>query len=298
MAASITRALVLAAASVGVRAVCTDPYTGTHLEPLDDACADGCPVTWRGAQPGTWFGDMLVRPCSAIATGSAAATTCSFHGNQSTPLVWTACGTEHKFLEHSQYEDREGRSAILLSSPPGATPAPSPPTCTLYPPTNMATTITFRCNPSATGTGIIEMYEMPPGIGPEWAPGFVHSTCFLNLTWSTNLVCDAPLPPPPSPGPAAGEGGMSGGWAFILTVTIGMGLYCGLGAFYNHRKYMLPFPDNVPQNEFWKDLPGLVLDGIEFAKCGFNKAAVGSLQRGGDYDAVDEGKNEQSFEHQ
>ena len=44
-----------------------------------------------------------------------------------------------------------------------------------------------------------------------------------------------------------------GMWSPSLLVSVG--LYCGGGAFYNHRKYMLPFPDNLPQRELWRELP-------------------------------------------
>ena len=44
------------------------------------------------------------------------------------------------------------------------------------------------------------------------------------------------------------------------------GLYCGLGSFYNNRKYMLPFPDNLPQRDLWRELPVMCLDGVDFTR--------------------------------
>lgn len=52
------------------------------------------------------------------------------------------------------------------------------------------------------------------------------------------------------------------GWVFnvcLLSLTI---LYCGIGAFYKYKKLGVTGLEMLPHIEFWRDLPGLVKDGI------------------------------------
>ena len=48
---------------------------------------------------------------------------------------------------------------------------------------------------------------------------------------------------------------MLAGRACRPSLLLSVGLYCAGGAFYNNRKYMLPFPDNLPQRDMWREVP-------------------------------------------
>jgi len=60
------------------------------------------------------------------------------------------------------------------------------------------------------------------------------------------------------------------------------------GAVYNNRKYMLPFPDNIPHKQFWSDLPALISDGVGFTKSKVpgQKGAGGDSLQGSSYAPV------------
>jgi hypothetical protein len=249
---------------------CVDPSGQYDLTPL--CTQEGTQVTWGGASPGTYYGDMYLNPCDGLISADSG---CTFNGQPSTACLdsnqtggtpeWTPVGnppiTPASWLRPGDFFDPDGVTGIRVFAP----------TYNPLNPVGWSVTITFHCN-SGGGADTVEMYNgrlppdhTPPPNSPPHAPGFVWaSSGQLNLTWKTVHACGGVTPPGPPPGPGGApptppnEGGMSGGWAIILTVTIGMGLYCGLGALYNQRKYMLPFPDNVPQSEFWKDVPGLV----------------------------------------
>ena len=252
---------------------CVDPTTGKSLQEL---------VTAEGSGLATPYGQMVINPCvpmtSAPNPACPASAMCCINLNSSS---WTSCGSAPTWLRFGEFEARAQTGQRITGGG----------ICAQIPLKFFETTITFECDEGAVGAGRVVPQAMPPG--------FVWDTCMMNVTWYTRLVCgEAVNPPAPSPG-APGEAA-GWGWPFLLVIGLGSGLYCGAGAFYNSRKYMLPvrlpplfssaplvstllpqfpcrspadpaavaaqFPDNLPQHEFWKEVPSLCSDGVAFTQ--------------------------------
>jgi hypothetical protein len=146
----------------------------------------------------------------------------------------------------------------------------------------LQTSIAFRCSESVPFPGIVEW--VPP-TDPTGNP------CIYNISWTVNTVC--PLPPAPDRPDPKDEGG-----AFALTtflvIFLGGGLYFVGGTLANSRCVQLTvlrrrcalsrlpltellgmfarlpnassnFYNNIPQKDFWFDLPSLVQDGVAFS---------------------------------
>lgn len=59
--------------------------------------------------------------------------------------------------------------------------------------------------------------------------------------------------------------GMSKGWTIILVLLVGTLVYLTVGIGIKRYKFGLTGMEAVPNIEFWRDLPGLVRDGIVFS---------------------------------
>ena len=55
------------------------------------------------------------------------------------------------------------------------------------------------------------------------------------------------------------------GWSFIFMVILIAGLYLGIGIGYNYKKMGLRGVEAVPNISFWRQVPGLVKDGVTFS---------------------------------
>jgi len=66
--------------------------------------------------------------------------------------------------------------------------------------------------------------------------------------------------------------GLSQGTAFIILFTFISLVYITVGCWYNHRTYESPYGvESFPHLEYWKMVPGLVMDGIKFSSKHANK---------------------------
>jgi hypothetical protein len=106
----------------------------------------------------------------------------------------------------------------------------------------------FLCDPSA-GTGQpVQVYE-----------SLAASRCDYTAQWSTSFAC-------PGGGGGAG-GGLFGGHGTMLTVVFFLcaAAYFGGGTYYRVTKAGIPLGvEAVPNIDFWRELPSLVKDGIQF----------------------------------
>src|SRR4051794_30612584 len=57
---------------------------------------------------------------------------------------------------------------------------------------------------------------------------------------------------------------LSGGWIFIIILSVVVPLYVVGGCVYKHQKLGATGMDKCPNVEFWRDLPSLVKDGFAF----------------------------------
>lgn len=84
-----------------------------------------------------------------------------------------------------------------------------------------------------------------------------------------NYVISASAPdtcPTLAPPPAVVVGGLSGGGLFLILFSIGVTVYAGGGTYYNIKYKQMPMPDAkqmdaFPHIVYWRELPGLVVDG-------------------------------------
>lgn len=70
--------------------------------------------------------------------------------------------------------------------------------------------------------------------------------------------------PTNKPIPSMNEEALSFGWVFIILVSIGTTIYCGVGIGYKMHKYGLRGAEAVPHIDVWRELPTLVKDGCNF----------------------------------
>lgn len=85
------------------------------------------------------------------------------------------------------------------------------------------------------------------------------------ITMASPAACGK-VAPGPGPGPGGGSHGLSGGSLFLILFAVAIVLYAGGGFAYNVKvKEMEPSIAALPQLEYWKQLPGLVKDGMIFS---------------------------------
>merc|ERR1712072_1576330 len=81
------------------------------------------------------------------------------------------------------------------------------------------------------------------------------------------VIASAHACPTSPPGDVLGTG-LNWGWFFILMFSLAMGSYCGVGMVYKYKKLGVTGIETLPNIEFWRDLPGLVKDGIAYFLAG------------------------------
>jgi len=115
------------------------------------------------------------------------------------------------------------------------------------PPPARQSDVIYNCV-KGSGTGAIEFVEEDP----------VH---FYTFAWTSQHVC------PVKSGDGGGgsdDGGISGGWIFII-IMIGVAfLYFVIGLLVKKFAFGAEGIDIIPNVTFWKALPGLVVDGHKF----------------------------------
>jgi hypothetical protein len=102
--------------------------------------------------------------------------------------------------------------------------------------------VQFFCDPDAGAGKPLDYYVL-------------EEDCHYSITWPSKYGCPA----------AAGTfvGGLTGwgvvGWFFLIATA-----YVGGGCAYNVlRRGASPGPEALPHPEFWRELPGLVADGVQ-----------------------------------
>lgn len=85
-------------------------------------------------------------------------------------------------------------------------------------------------------------------------------SCSFAFTYPTPLAC-------PSSGGGGGGGGsskLSGGWVFIIILSVTIPLYVIIGCVFKAKQRGAEGMERCPNVEFWRELPGLVKDGFSF----------------------------------
>eukprot|EP01133_Synstelium_polycarpum_P011627 gene11627-13575_t len=80
-------------------------------------------------------------------------------------------------------------------------------------------------------------------------------------------------------GDGAKKGGMGGGWIFIIILVVCSVVYVAGGAIFNFKVKGLRGAETIPNAAFWKDLPGLMKDGVFFIKSKISGTPSGSYQQ-------------------
>ncbi|KAG0358422.1 hypothetical protein BG005_002414 [Podila minutissima] len=105
---------------------------------------------------------------------------------------------------------------------------------------NQSAVITFICDRSATDVKV--------------APTFTsYVDGVASFTWKTEHACPIHTELPTAPG-------MSGFSIFLTVLVVFAVIYVVLGAIYNHQVYGAKGLDLLPNLDFWRDFPGLVVD--------------------------------------
>jgi len=101
----------------------------------------------------------------------------------------------------------------------------------------------------------------------DGSPTFVQGSreqSTVELDWKIKTACgqksDIVSPPPKTGGDEQTSEGMSKWKIFLIIFFVGLGLYFGVGAFYNSRTYNARGWDLLPHSDFWRDLPYLIKD--------------------------------------
>ncbi|KAJ5079279.1 hypothetical protein M0811_04300 [Anaeramoeba ignava] len=100
----------------------------------------------------------------------------------------------------------------------------------------------------------------------ENANGYVKSvseskdtSTIYTLQLATNIVCEE------------SSKKLSGGWVFIIIITAGTVLYCGIGIPYKKFAKHETGKNILPNSGFWSSLPGLISDGFKYVFSGCKK---------------------------
>jgi hypothetical protein len=89
----------------------------------------------------------------------------------------------------------------------------------------------------------------------EWTMGL---TAIVTMT-ASKIGCPSKVPPLVHDTP------MSVGWILIITLAVATTFYCCVGTIYNMSQLGTTGVDSIPNSEFWRDLPSLVVEGCRFA---------------------------------
>jgi hypothetical protein len=88
----------------------------------------------------------------------------------------------------------------------------------------------------------------------EWTMGM---TAIVSMTPS-KIGC------PSKVDPLIHDSPMSVGWILIIVLAVGTTFYCCVGTIYNMSQFGTTGVDSIPNSEFWRDLPSLVVEGCRF----------------------------------
>jgi len=117
--------------------------------------------------------------------------------------------------------------------------------------------------------------------GPDGQPMQVatqQGQCWFNFTVITSLACGGG-------GPSSSHG-LSGGWVFIIILSVVVPLYVAVGCVYKAKKLGASGIEMCPNIEFWRDLPSLLKDGIKFTWAKLRGLCGGSTTNTGSYDSM------------
>jgi len=140
----------------------------------------------------------------------------------------------------------------------------------LEPEKKMQLTIAFECDKDTPDPGVLTFNDE-------------GHYCNYNITWKTRSACQLPRAPN-RPSSLANDWGSH----FLLIFVAVFVTYCGLGTFIKSRlpNHSDACYNNIPQRDFWFDLPSLVSDGAIFAvSLGERKA-----NKHGTYESIDSDK--------
>ena len=107
--------------------------------------------------------------------------------------------------------------------------------------------VQFFCDPDA-------------GVGKPLDYYVLEEDCHYSITWPSKYGC-----------PASGGGFVGGmsGWAFVGWFVLAVAAYIGGGCAFNVlMRGATVGPDALPHPEFWRELPGLVADGVQVRRRG------------------------------
>ena len=73
--------------------------------------------------------------------------------------------------------------------------------------------------------------------------------------------------------------GAKRGWAFVITFTVCVLIYIGVGVGIRYHKFGLRGAEAIPNIEYWRELPGLVVDGVKFSATHTKEGSVYVYER-------------------
>ena len=100
--------------------------------------------------------------------------------------------------------------------------------------------------------------------------------CFWTFTFNARDLCGGSGG---GGGSSGGKSGLSGGWIFVIILVVVTFVYCVGGAAFMHYRRGASGTEMVPNLAFWKDLPGLVVDGCKYSWAKV-RACVGGARTG------------------
>eukprot|EP00300_Choanocystis_sp_HF-7_P023904 c25292_g1_i1.p1 GENE.c25292_g1_i1~~c25292_g1_i1.p1 ORF type:complete len:268 (+),score=46.02 c25292_g1_i1:67-870(+) len=127
---------------------------------------------------------------------------------------------------------------------------------------NRQTTINLVCCSTCTSDQLTMLGEV--------------SYCHYYIQLQSARVCPGYTPPQPAPGRRK-KRGISGGSVILILFFVGLFLYFTVGMAYKALVVGSRGIEMVPNIGFWRSLPGLVLDGVNFVvSCGKNRPGTAS----------------------
>jgi len=113
---------------------------------------------------------------------------------------------------------------------------------------NRVAQITVSCDASKKTPEVVGITEPP-------AP----SKCHYNIAMAAAAAC-------PIGGKSGGSGGLTGGDYFLIIFFCGFAVYFAVGVLVKWKVMNATGVEMVPNIDFWRELPGLWIDGVKYAK--------------------------------